>query len=109
MMEQMAIFSATLGLSPPWSVTAATFAQESNRLDLRIEYVQSTPWECPECGRKAAAHMAEMTAEVWYHEDFFRHATYLHALVPATTCGCGCAVVLDRPWSRAGSKFARLR
>ncbi|HBG04721.1 MAG: hypothetical protein A2075_12375 [Geobacteraceae bacterium GWC2_58_44] len=110
MKEQMAIFSATLGLSPPWQVTAATFAKESNRLDLSIEYAHGSPLPCPICGREATSHPAETITEVWYHEDFLRYATYLHAQVPLITCCCGVgAFPLERPWSRAGSKFARLR
>jgi len=109
MMEQMAIFTATLGLSPPWMVTAASFAEESNRLDLRIEYAHGTPLDCPICGRKGTGMPAETTIELWYHEDFLRYATYLHAQVPLMKCCCGCQFPLERPWSRVGSKFARLR
>ena len=111
MMEQMAIFSATLGLSPPWQVTAATFAKESNRLDLCIEYTHGAPIDCPNCpncGCAGSSVVAETTTELWYHDDFFCYATYLHAQVPLMTCCCGCEFPLERPWSRVGSKFCRL-
>jgi len=108
MIEQMAIFSATLGLSPPWQVTGASFAGESNRLDLNIEYAHSTPLDCPVCGRSGTGVPVETAVEIWYHEDFLRYATYLHAQVPLMTCCCGGKIPLERPWSRPGSKFARL-
>ena len=108
MIEQMAIFSATLGLSPPWQVTAATFAKESNRLDLNIEYAQANPVACPICGRTESSAPEEIMVETWYHDDFFRYATYLHAKVPVMSCCCGCKFPMERPWSRVGSKFSRV-
>jgi hypothetical protein len=108
MIEQMAIFSATLGLSPPWVVTAATFAKESNRLDLKIEYSHVSPVDCPICGKSASSTPAGTMVEIWFHEDFFRYSTYLHAQVPVMTCCCGCEFPLERPWSRVGSKFSRV-
>jgi len=107
-MEQMAIFSATLGLSPPWQVTAASFARESNRLDISIEYAHAPPQDCPICGGKGTCCLAETVLETWYHDDFFHYVTYLHARVPLMACCCGGTFPLERPWSRAGSKFSRI-
>jgi hypothetical protein len=108
MIEQMASLSATLGLSPPWQVTGATFAKESNRLDLNIEYAEPGAVDCPICGKACSGVPAETTAETWYHEDFFRYATFLHAKVPVIACCCGCRFPVERPWSRVGSKFSRV-
>lgn len=107
MIAQMAIFSATLGLSAPWQVTSATFAKESNRLDINIEYAPVTSIDCPFCGKPVSSLPSETMLEVWHHEDFFRYTTYLHAKVPVMTC-CGRSFPQERPWSRVGSKFFRL-
>jgi hypothetical protein len=106
-MEQLAIFSATLGLSPPWQVISVAFAKETNRMDICVEYLQGNQLTCPVCGTQGPTCHAESQTEVWYHDDFFSYATYLHALVPHLAC-CGRSVPLERPWCRAGSKFARV-
>jgi transposase len=107
-MEQIAIFSATLGLSDPWQVTSASFAKDSNRLDISIEYVLGMPLDCPICGMQGTGSREETVTEVWFHEDFFRYVTYLHARVPLIACNCGGRFRLERPWSRAGSRFTRI-
>jgi hypothetical protein len=107
-MEQMMILSATLGLSPPWQVTAANFAKESNRLDISIEYSYATPLDCPACGGKGTSCHAETVAETWFHENFFSYATFLHARVPLMACDCGGRFPLKPPWSRQGSLFYKI-
>src|SRR6185369_5549579 len=106
MMDQMAIFSATLGLSLPWQVTSVSFDRESNRLDIKVQYTQGSPLVCPICGAQGVICASE-AEETWYHKDFLRSATYLHALVPHVACCCG-VVPLKRPWCRSGSKFSLL-
>jgi transposase len=106
-MEQLSIFSATLGLSPPWQVTSVSFEKESNRLDIRVEFTPGCSLTCPVCGRHEHVSAAEEDTEVWYHADFFRYAAYLHARIPQLACACG-ALPLERPWCRAGSRFARV-
>ena len=108
-MEQMAIFSATLGLFSPWQVTSASFAKESNRLDIHVEYAHPAAHDCPFCGGRGTCSLAGTVQEIWYHDDFFRYATYLHARVPLLACRCGRKFHQERPWCRAGSRFSRLR
>ena len=104
-MGELALFSATLGLSPPWQVTSVTFTKGSNRLDISVEYEQAMPLLCPTCCTRGAICLAESVNEIWFHEDFFHYATYLHAKVPQLSCGCDS---FPRPWCRAGSKFSRI-
>jgi transposase len=104
-MEQLALYSGTLGLSPPWQVTEVTFAKDSNRLDIRVAYEPLTPPACPVCGTQAADCQADSQDETWFHEDFFHYATYLHARVPQPPCKCG---LFPRPWCRAGSRFTKI-
>jgi hypothetical protein len=104
-MEQLSIFSGTLGLSPPWQVTSVTFTKDSNRLDIHVEYAQLNPLVCPFCGAQRPSCRAEAETETWFHEDFFHYATYLHAEVPRLFCCCG---VFPRPWCRMGSRFSQV-
>ena len=103
-MEQPSIFSATLGLSHPWKVTAVTYASNENRLDITVDFDLDSQLRCPCCGKDLAP--GEVTQEVWYHDDFLRYSTYLHARVPQIRCSCGRTFPIERPWSRPGSKFA---
>jgi hypothetical protein len=103
-MEQLALFSGTLGLAPPWYVTSVTFARDASRLDISVEYGQLAPVSCPFCGEQAVSY-TEAESETWFHANFFDYATYLHARVPRLPC---CCRTLPRPWCRAGSRFARL-
>lgn len=102
-MDRISIFTATLGLAPPWRVTSACFTDHSNRLDIRIEYALETV-ACPRCGSKLSRSPSGTVQEIWYHRDFLSYATYLHARIPIIPCRCG-AFPLERPWCRAGSGF----
>ena len=103
-MEFPDIFAATLGLSQPWKITDVSISQAEKRMDITVAYPSLEPIICPICG--TANKMCYTSAEVWFHKDFFKHATYLHTQVPYFQC-CELLAV-ERPWSRAGSKFSLL-
>ena len=106
-MGKLRIFSATLGLSEPWKITSVEFPQGSNRMEIRIELMQSSALICPICGAQGTCGPAESQTETWYHDDFLCYATYLHALIPSLVCRCG-RFPLERPWCREGSRFSRV-
>lgn len=99
------IFSSTLGLSHPWKITTLSFAKEEKRLDISVDFLDNGFLLCPSCGAEGIS--CQMKTEIWYHHDFFRYATYLHACVPHSEC-CGTVIPVERPWSRDGSRFALL-
>lgn len=99
------IVSATLGLSPPWQVSNVTLASDGRRLDITVTYDVVSHKVCPRCG--AVGVDCEADVETWYHDDFFRYATYLHTRVPRIVC-CGRIHALERPWARPGSKFVKI-
>lgn len=104
-MDLTRIVSATLGLSPPWHVSSVTLANDGKRLDITVNYDASRHTLCPYCGARGAACEADI--ETWYHQDFFRYATYLHTRVPRIFC-CGRVHTVERPWTRTGSKFVKI-
>jgi len=104
-MELPAIISSTLGLSLPWQITEVSFTKEEKRLDIRVDFLDNNFLPCPSCGTSGVP--CQKKTETWYHEDFFRYATYLHAHVPHIEC-CGSIIPVERPWSREGSRFALL-
>lgn len=102
-MDYPDIFAATLGLYEPWLITNVSFAAEENRLDITILYPLADSLKCPLCGSENK--ISYISEEVWFHSDFFRHATYLHTKVPFFHC---CKVQsVERPWSRPGSRFSQ--
>lgn len=102
-MDHPGIFSATLGLTPPWQITSVIFAHDVKRLDITLEYCGEGRSNCACCG--STAEILGSFTETWRHGNFFNHETFLHAKVPRLCCReCGGSRV-DRPWSRQGSKF----
>lgn len=105
-MNQLKIFSSTLGLVYPWLVTAVSFADEDKRIDITVDYDCITEVCCPLCG--ATGSVCTTETETWFHDNYLCYATYLHANVPRVEC-CGLIVPVERPWSRNGSRFSLLR
>lgn len=101
-MEQPAIFSATLGLSYPWHVTAVAIDRDGNRLDITVDCYHGNCFICPSCGSVRPPSL--LLRETWLHRDFFHYTTFLHARVPHANC-CGEKLSLERPWARHGSRF----
>lgn len=102
-MPQAALFSATLGLVNPWRITSVSLDAEK-RLNVIIDF-HSGKVRCHRCGNELVP--CSVATEVWFHADFLRYTTLLHAQVPRIDCCCGITPV-ERPWSRPGSKFILL-
>ena len=102
-MEQHSLFSATLGLYHPWKISTILFSKEEKRLDITIDFTHDESFVCPVCGK--IVELCDVADETWHHNNFFRFATYLHARVPQMNCSCCGISIVERPWSRAGSRF----
>lgn len=106
-MEQHAIFSATLGLSNPWRISAVSISKEEKRMDITIDFDLGSTCICPTCGEERQT--CDAKSETWHHRNFFDYATYLHVQVPFITCPCCGTSAAERPWSREGSRFVLVR
>ena len=107
-MQPEALFGMALGIVPPWEVTEVSFSQESNRLDISIDFQRGATFVCPICGVPVPAY--DTTEKTWQHLNFFQYEAYLHARVPRVNCpneGCGVKQV-QIPWARTGSGFTML-
>lgn len=102
-MESLALFSATLGLSPPWRISTVRFAADERRIDIAVSFDCSGTYVCPVCGRPVSPRLA--TTEIWFHDDFLQYPTYLSAEIPLLACTCGRELPVERPWTRPGSRF----
>ena len=102
-MEQKTFFSATIGLYHPWKISDMVFSKDEKRLDITIDCDQDESFICPICG--VAVELSDTADETWHHNNFFNYQTYLHARVPQIKCACCGISVMERPWSREGSRF----
>jgi transposase len=98
------IFSATLGLTHHWQITSVVFSTTGKRLDITIDFARDTFLICPTCGSRITYSSHDI--ETWYHQNYFKHQTYLHARVPRIICETCGVISLERPWCREGSRFS---
>jgi transposase len=107
--DGLLLWTAALGLSGPWRVSAAEFDAESGRLDLHVVYPRGTRFPCPEPGCGQDRCPVHDTAEkTWRHLDFFQHKAFVHARVPRVRCGEHGVHLVAVPWARPGSGFTML-
>ena len=101
------LFTLALGLAEPWEVTETIFSAESQRLDLRVAYRDSSHFSCPCCSTPDCP-VHDCIEKRWRHLNFFEHEAYVTARVPRVRCqSCGVKLVTV-PWSRPGSGFTLL-
>jgi hypothetical protein len=76
-MDTNLLFTAALGLQPPWEVKSLEFNASEHRLDILVDFQRGASFPCPVCGVPSKAHDTE--EKTWQHLDFFQHAAYLTA------------------------------
>jgi transposase len=103
-MGHHSIFAATLGLCQPWKIASISFSRDNNRLDITIDFDRGI--SCPSCKRDTVACIAK--TETWYHVNFLNYTTYLHARIPDIECPECSMSLVERPWSREGSRFVQV-
>lgn len=102
-MKEHAIFSATLGLSPPWHIYGISLSKEEKRMDVIIDFLIGSALTCSTCGNPGKLNSTNH--EIWHHNDFFTFVTYLHTRVPVIECPTCGIHTLERPWARGASQF----
>jgi transposase len=102
-MDTNLLFTAALGLQPPWKVKSLDFNSSGHRLDIQVDFQPGASFPCPVCGAPSKAHDTE--ERTWRHLDFFQHAAYLTARVPRCKCEKHGIKTVDVPWARKGSGF----
>lgn len=105
-MDAKVLFTAALGLQPPWEVKSLDFNADERRLDIVVDFERGASFPCPECGAPSKAH--DTVERTWRHLDFFQHAAYLKARVPRCKCERHGVKTVEVPWGRTGSGFTLL-
>jgi transposase len=102
-----AIFTAALGLMPPWKVASVELSQQSRRIDFKL-ICDATRMSCPLC-HAVDQSIHDRQKRQWRHLDFFQYEAWLHAEVPRVKCGtCGKTTQVTLPWAREDSGFTLL-
>jgi transposase len=103
-MNQPEIFSATLGLSLAWEITAISFSEMEKRIDFAVSFSDNSDSACPCCG--VAGEISAVECETWVNSNYLGHIAYLHARVPCIACECCGTKRVEPPWARPGSGFS---
>ncbi len=106
-MDTNPLFTAALGLVPPWRVVRSDFNPEQRLLELQVDFKVGARFVCPECQASGCA-VHDTVEKRWRHLDFFQHQAFIVARVPRIDCPqCGVRLV-SVPWARPGSGFTLL-
>jgi transposase len=105
--EVESLFTAALGLQPPWQVHKVELDTAKRRIDFEVAH-KASRLACPACGA-AEQTIHDRVRRSWRHLDFFQFEAWLHAQVPRVGCtACGKTTQAPVPWARAGSGFTLL-
>ena len=103
-MDTNPLFTAALGLMPPWIVVRTDFHADQRLLEMHVDFKVGARFSCPGCTSVGCA-VHDTVEKRWRHMDFFQHQAFIVARVPRVQCpNCGVRLV-DVPWARSGSGF----
>jgi len=107
-MDQASLFTAALGLQPPWEVVDVRFSEPARRIDFEVAFEQGARFVCPSCGAEAQPAHDTLERE-WRHLNFFQFEAYIHARIPRVRCDhCGKTTQVAVPWARPQAGFTQL-
>jgi len=107
-LDSESLFTAALGLIPPWQVLDIQFDLEKGRIDFKVGFSSGAKFSCPECG-EAEQGVHDTRARTWRHLNFFQYQAFIHADLPRVRCAsCGKTKQVPVPWARSGSGFSLL-
>ena len=106
-MMETDLFQAALNLQSPWNITKVNFSSESRLLELWIDFIPGSEFDCPKCSHHGCKGY-DTEDKTWRHLNFFQYRCDLHCRVPRVKCpNCG-VILVDIPWARKRSGFSLL-
>jgi transposase len=107
-MNSESLFTAALGLTPPWEVRDIQFDPEAGRIDFKVGFSSGAKFACPSC-EEPEQSVHDTRKRTWRHLNFFQYQAFIHADLPRVRCSkCGKTKQVSPPWSRPGSGFSLL-
>ena len=107
-MDMETLFSAALGISPPWFVKSIEFNPTSKRLDLKIDFVRGSRFTVKVDSGVIQHPVYDTQEKEWRHLNFFEHECYLQARVPRVKLPDGSIRLIEPPWSGLQNGFTLL-
>src|SRR5271156_6764808 len=98
-MDMNGLFTAALGLAPPWKATNIKFDAGGRRLDIEIDFAPGSIFPCPECAELCKVH--DTAEHEWRHLNFFEHQCFIRARQPRTKCEKHGVRTAPVPWARS--------
>lgn len=106
-MEFNQLFQVALGINEPWFIDSVTLDKSKNNLEIKIDFIAGSIFECSHCGTGCSAY--DTREKRWQHLNFLQYCCYLTARVPRVNCSkCGKVMQVEVPFARAGSGFSLL-
>ena len=101
------LFQLALNIQDPWFIDRIEFVPDEKRLDLWIDFIPCSEFDCPKCER-TECKAYDTSDKTWRHLNFFQYKCYLHCRVPRVECKkCGIHQA-KVPWTRKNSGFTLL-
>ena len=106
-MQDVALFTQLLGLTPPWKVTQLTPDLKEQTITVRIEWPQGEQGPCPDC-QAACTVYDHREVRAWRHLDTMQFKTLLVCSVPRVNCKEHGVKSLQVPWADVKGRFTLL-
>lgn len=103
-MKDTELYTALLGLHPPWRIREVRLDLAADRVDVWIEEAGGAKWSCPECERTVSLYDHAQERQ-WRHLDTCHCQTYLHARLPRVQCPEHGVRQVTASWAGPGSQF----
>ena len=106
-MEFNQLFQVALGLQSPWFIEDVRLEQQTNSVEIKINFNAGVKFACPSCHAECSVH--DTKEKRWQHLNFLQYCCYLTARVPRVNCNkCGKVVQAEVPFARSNSGFSLL-
>jgi transposase len=96
-----------LGISSPWFIETVHLDEQTNSLEIKINFTSGAKFACPNCNTECSVH--DTMERRWHHLNFLHYCCYITARVPRINCSkCGKIIQIEAPFARSGSGFSLL-
>jgi transposase len=106
-MEFNQLLQVALGISSPWFIETIYLDEQTNNLEIKIDFKAGAKFACPNCNTECSVH--DTKERRWQHLNFLQYCCYITARVPRVNCSkCGKVIQIEAPFARSGSGFSLL-
>ncbi len=104
-MRDVELYTAILGLTPPWNVVAVEVDVKGEQITVKVDPGPG-PFPCPDC--QTASPGYDRRPRRWRHLDTCQMRTWIEAEIPRVECPRHGVKQIAIPWAAPGSQFTML-